>query len=152
MLRSRSCGINVIAYVRFRVPAAANGIMLSRPNHAVFVENLRQQWIQRVPSSTGLIRIRCYQLVIRLTICLRPKLGAELHLLYARLFAIPAIKTIDTFGRRTLLLFGFPSMAFWLAFTGGVFYLPEGKGKLAAIALGIYFFAICRCPFSPASR
>ncbi|KAK9897762.1 hypothetical protein P389DRAFT_143261 [Cystobasidium minutum MCA 4210] len=62
------------------------------------------------------------------------------------LFAIPAIKTIDTFGRRTLLLFGFPSMAFWLAFTGGVFYLPEGKGKLAAIALGIYFFAICYSP------
>lgn len=35
-------------------------------------------------------------------------------------------------------------MAFWLAFTGGVFYLPEGDGKLAAIAIGIYFFAISK--------
>lgn len=62
------------------------------------------------------------------------------------LFAIPAIHTIDRYGRRTLLLIGFPLMAFWLAFTGAVFYLPEGQGKLAAIAIGIYFFAISYSP------
>jgi len=62
------------------------------------------------------------------------------------LFAIPAIFTIDRFGRRALLLIGFPCMAFWLAFTGSVFYLPEGTGRVAAILLGIYFFAISYSP------
>lgn len=37
-------------------------------------------------------------------------------------------------------------MAFWLAFTGSVFYLPDGTGRLAAILLGIYFFAISYSP------
>lgn len=62
------------------------------------------------------------------------------------LFALPAIWTIDRFGRRFLLLWGFPMMAFWLAFTGGVFYLPEGNGRLAAICLGIYIFSACYSP------
>jgi len=62
------------------------------------------------------------------------------------LFAIPAIKTIDKYGRRSLLLVGFPLMAFWLAFTGSVFYLPEGPGRLGAILIGIYFFAISYSP------
>ena len=34
------------------------------------------------------------------------------------LFAIPAIYTIDTFGRRNLLLTTFPLMALFLLFTG----------------------------------
>ena len=63
-----------------------------------------------------------------------------------------------------MLLIGFPCMAFWLAFTGSVFYLPEGTGRVAAILLGegcclegasigtdfaptgIYFFAISYSP------
>lgn len=37
-------------------------------------------------------------------------------------------------------------MSFWLFFTGAVFYLPEGNGRLAAIALGIYLFAMSYSP------
>lgn len=60
--------------------------------------------------------------------------------------ALPALFTIDRYGRRSLLLVGFPLMAFWLAFTGSVFYLPEGTGRLAAILIGIYLFALCYSP------
>jgi hypothetical protein len=38
-------------------------------------------------------------------------------------------------------------MALWLAFTGSMFYLPDGQGKLAAIAIGIYMFAISKFCF-----
>lgn len=62
------------------------------------------------------------------------------------LFALPAIWTIDRFGRRFLLLWGFPMMSFWLFFTGGVFYLPESTGRLAAICLGIYIFSASYSP------
>jgi len=62
------------------------------------------------------------------------------------LFAYPGMFTIDRFGRRTLLLFTFPIMGFFLAFTGSMFYLPDSTGKLAAILLGIYMFAMAYSP------
>lgn len=37
-------------------------------------------------------------------------------------------------------------MAFWLAFTGSMFYLPDGDGRTAGILLGIYFFAMAYSP------
>lgn len=40
------------------------------------------------------------------------------------LFAIPAVFTIDTFGRRNLLLSTFPNMAWTLLVTGLMFLLP----------------------------
>jgi hypothetical protein len=58
------------------------------------------------------------------------------------LFAIPAVYTIDTFGRRNLLLTTFPLMALCLFFTGFSFWIPEGKAHIACIALGIYLFGI----------
>jgi len=62
------------------------------------------------------------------------------------LFAIPAVYTIDTFGRRNLLLFTFPLMAICLLFTGFSFWIPEGKGRVACVALGIYLFGIVYSP------
>ncbi|KAK4621698.1 putative polyol transporter 6 [Fulvia fulva] len=62
-------------------------------------------------------------------------------------FAWPAIWTIDTFGRRALLLFTFPNMAWTLLAAGLCFLIPgEGSGRLGAIALFIYLFAAFYSP------
>jgi len=63
------------------------------------------------------------------------------------LFAIPAIYTIDRFGRRNLLLTTFPLMSLFLFFTGFSFWIPEDtKARVACIALGIYLFGIVYSP------
>lgn len=62
------------------------------------------------------------------------------------LFAIPAIYTIDTFGRRNLLLVSFPLMAICLLFTGFSFWIPGQTASTACIALGIYLFGIAYSP------
>ena len=62
------------------------------------------------------------------------------------LFAFPAVWTIDTFGRRNLLLTTFPLMALFLLMTGFSFFIPEGTGRLAVVALGIYLFAMAYSP------
>ena len=62
------------------------------------------------------------------------------------LFAFPAVYTIDTFGRRNLLLTTFPLMSIFLLMTGFSFFIPEGTGRLAVVALGIYLFAMAYSP------
>ncbi|KAF5212779.1 hypothetical protein E0198_000283 [Clavispora lusitaniae] len=59
------------------------------------------------------------------------------------LFAIPAFYTIDTFGRRKLLLTTFPLMAIFLLLAGFGFWIPKHKrdGRLACITTGIYLFS-----------
>ncbi|TQN68132.1 Myo-inositol transporter 2 [Colletotrichum shisoi] len=61
-------------------------------------------------------------------------------------FALPAFYTIDTFGRRNLLLVTFPLMSICLFFTGFSFYIPEGTARLACIVTGIYLFAAVYSP------
>ncbi|KAJ9635352.1 hypothetical protein H2201_008745 [Coniosporium apollinis] len=62
-------------------------------------------------------------------------------------FAWPAFFTIDTFGRRTLLLFTFPQMAWTLLAAGFCFYIPEDNpAHLGLIALFIYLFAAFYSP------
>ncbi|KAI0633858.1 hypothetical protein C8Q77DRAFT_819219 [Trametes polyzona] len=62
-------------------------------------------------------------------------------------FAFPAVWTIDTFGRRNLLLTTFPLMSVFLLLTGFAFYIPEeGKARIAVVALGIYLFAMAYSP------
>ncbi|CAD6933078.1 unnamed protein product [Tilletia controversa] len=68
-------------------------------------------------------------------------------------FALPGVFTIDTFGRRSLLLVGFPIMALMLLICSMSFLAPNmpatpefpngivGPGKLSGIAIGIYLFA-----------
>ena len=57
------------------------------------------------------------------------------------IFAFPAIWTIDTFGRRTLLLFTFPNMCWTLLAAGLCFLIPESsKAHLGMVALFIYLF------------
>ncbi|KAI1506519.1 sugar transporter-domain-containing protein [Biscogniauxia marginata] len=63
------------------------------------------------------------------------------------LFALPAFYTIDTFGRRNLLLTTFPLMALFLFFTGFSFYIPEqSMAHIACVALGIYLFGVVYSP------
>ncbi|KAF5351753.1 hypothetical protein D9756_007419 [Leucocoprinus leucothites] len=62
-------------------------------------------------------------------------------------FAFPAIYTIDTFGRRNLLLTTFPLMAIFLLMTGFAFWIPTSSpAHLAIISLGIYLFGMAYSP------
>ncbi|KUI53369.1 putative polyol transporter 6 [Cytospora mali] len=59
----------------------------------------------------------------------------------AFVFAFPAVYTMDTFGRRYLLLLTFPNMAVCLLAAGLSFLLPETSGaRVPLIALFIYLF------------
>jgi hypothetical protein len=63
------------------------------------------------------------------------------------LFAIPAFFTIDTFGRRSLLLFTFPQMAWTLLAAGFSFYIPEDSpAHMGMIAFFIYLYAAFYSP------
>lgn len=62
------------------------------------------------------------------------------------IFTFPAVWTIDTFGRRTLLLFTFPQMAWTLLAAGFSFFIPEGTARLAVIAFFIFLFAAFYSP------
>ncbi|ETN38176.1 uncharacterized protein HMPREF1541_06207 [Cyphellophora europaea CBS 101466] len=63
------------------------------------------------------------------------------------LFAIPAFFTIDTFGRRSLLLFTFPQMAWTLLAAGFCFYIPKSSAAhLGMIAFFIYVYAAFYSP------
>ncbi|KAI6778711.1 Arabinose-proton symporter-like protein [Emericellopsis cladophorae] len=66
-------------------------------------------------------------------------------------FAIPAIYTIDTFGRRNLLLVSFPLMSIFLWFTGGSFMIDgigntDSTTKLACVTTGMYLFMMAYSP------
>ncbi|KAL1753722.1 hypothetical protein FB107DRAFT_249987 [Schizophyllum commune] len=62
-------------------------------------------------------------------------------------FAFPAVWTIDTFGRRNLLLFTFPNMFWTLLAAGLCFQIPDGSpAKVPLIAFFIYLFAAFYSP------
>jgi Sugar (and other) transporter. len=62
-------------------------------------------------------------------------------------FAIPAIWTIDRYGRRALLLFTFPHLFWTLLATGMSFWVPSGsKAQLGLIALFMFLFGAFYSP------
>ena len=62
-------------------------------------------------------------------------------------FAWPAVWTIDTYGRRALLLFTFPQMAWTLLAAGLCFIIPEeNRAHLGMIAFFIFLFAAFYSP------
>jgi sugar porter (SP) family MFS transporter len=62
-------------------------------------------------------------------------------------FAFPAVWTIDTFGRRNLLLFTFPNMAWTLLGAGFCFFIPsDNAAKVPTIALFVFLFAAFYSP------
>ncbi|KAF6752396.1 sugar transporter [Ephemerocybe angulata] len=63
------------------------------------------------------------------------------------LFAFPAVWTIDTFGRRNLLLFTFPNMAWTLLAAGFCFFIPESNSaRIPLIAFFIFLFCAFYSP------
>lgn len=63
------------------------------------------------------------------------------------LFAFPAIWTIDTYGRRALLIFTFPQMAWTLLAGGFCFWIPEdNSSRIGVIAFFIFLFAAFYSP------
>lgn len=55
-------------------------------------------------------------------------------------FALPAALCIDTFGRRSLVLFTYPFMALFLIITGSAFYIEGTTARVGVIAFGIYMY------------
>ncbi|KAJ5980803.1 hypothetical protein N7481_008101 [Penicillium waksmanii] len=71
--------------------------------------------------------------------CLLASLGFGL---VTFVFALPAVFTMDTFGRRNLLLFTFPNMAWCLLAAGCCFLLPTGsEARVPLIAFFVYLFS-----------
>ncbi|KAF8298195.1 general substrate transporter [Clavulina sp. PMI_390] len=71
-------------------------------------------------------------------------------------FAFPAVWTIDTFGRRNLLLFTFPNMAWCLLAAGFSFYIPnnflnsDGTANIdTRISLIVFFIFLFAAFYSP---
>lgn len=62
------------------------------------------------------------------------------------IFALPAVYTIDTFGRRNLLLTTFPLMGICLFFTGFSFFIQGDQARLGCVATGIYLFMVVYSP------
>jgi MFS family permease len=63
------------------------------------------------------------------------------------IFAWPAIWTIDTYGRRSLLLFTFPNMAWSLLAAGLCSLIPSSlRAHLGLMAVFIYVFAMFYSP------
>ena len=65
-------------------------------------------------------------------------------------FALPAFFTIDTWGRRNLLLFTFPWLGIFLLWTGFAFWIEPNnstsKKRVAMVTTGMYLF---ECFYSP---
>lgn len=65
-------------------------------------------------------------------------------------FALPAFLTIDTWGRRNLLLFTFPWLAIWLLWSGFSFWIePDNstsKTRLGMVTTGMYLFEVFYSP------
>ncbi|KIX97132.1 uncharacterized protein Z520_07246 [Fonsecaea multimorphosa CBS 102226] len=61
-------------------------------------------------------------------------------------FALPAVFTIDRWGRRNLLLFTFPFLAICLLWTGFSFWFHDNKTKVGMVTTGMYLFEIFYSP------
>ncbi|KAH7355819.1 sugar transporter-like protein [Pyrenochaeta sp. MPI-SDFR-AT-0127] len=62
-------------------------------------------------------------------------------------FAFPALWTIDTFGRRTLLLFTFPQMCWTLLAAGLCYLIPSSSSAhIGLVALFVYLFGAWYSP------
>ena len=61
-------------------------------------------------------------------------------------FAIPAFRTIDTFGRRGLLLVTFPFLAVFQLLSAIAFKLDNGPDKKRLTIAGLYLFSIAYSP------
>ena len=61
-------------------------------------------------------------------------------------FALPAVFTIDLWGRRNLLLFTFPFLSLCLLWTGFSFWFKNVKTEIAMVTTGMYLFEVFYSP------
>ena len=61
-------------------------------------------------------------------------------------FALPAVFTIDRWGRRNLLLFTFPFLCGCLLWTGFSFWAKGKQTKVALVTTGMYLFEVFYSP------
>lgn len=61
-------------------------------------------------------------------------------------FAIPALFTIDKWGRRNLLLFTFPFLSITLLWTGMSFFFTDQKTRVGMVTTGMYLFEVFYSP------
>lgn len=62
------------------------------------------------------------------------------------IFALPAVFTIDTYGRRSLALVTFPFLSLTLLLAGCSFWIENREARVGCVALGIYLYAIFYSP------
>ncbi|KAL5344005.1 hypothetical protein BJX70DRAFT_6140 [Aspergillus crustosus] len=66
------------------------------------------------------------------------------------IFALPAFFTIDTWGRRNLLLFTLPWLAIFLFWSGFSFWIepgiPDSRARVAMVTTGMYLFEVFYSP------
>jgi len=63
------------------------------------------------------------------------------------LFALPAVRIIDTVsGRRKLLLITFPLLSASLFLAAGAFQIPNDKTSAVVVIVGIYMFTVAYSP------
>ncbi|KAJ6779484.1 hypothetical protein PWT90_00790 [Aphanocladium album] len=60
--------------------------------------------------------------------------------------AVPALFTIDRWGRRNLPLFTFPFFSITLLWTGLSFFIQETKARVAMVTTGMYLFEVFYSP------
>jgi hypothetical protein len=118
MIAQQMCGINIIAFYSSTIFVAA-GYSVKQALLASFGFGL-VNWVFAFPA---------------VWVCLlKEAIYFNLLTLYCQ--------TIDTFGRRNLLLFTFPNMAWTLLATGFCFYIPESNpARVPMIAFFIFVFA-----------
>ena len=115
----------------------------SKHHGLLFLNALLRCPRQQEDSALGLVGIWPYQFCASIP---TSTLGHNIINIHLR-FAWPAVRTIDTFGRRALLLFTFPHMAWTLLATAFCFYIPESSpAHLGLLAFFIYLFAAFYSP------
>lgn len=61
-------------------------------------------------------------------------------------FALPAFFTIDTYGRRPLLLTTYPFLSLSMLWTGMSFFIKTLKTRIAMVTTGLYLFEVFYSP------
>jgi hypothetical protein len=120
MIAQQMCGINIVAFY----------------SSTIFV-NAGYNQKQALEASWGFGLVNWLFAFPAVWVGISPHYLSALRVVYMQ-----CSQTIDTFGRRNLLLFTFPNMAWTLLAAGFCFYLPESSSaKVPLIAFFVFLFA-----------
>lgn len=144
MLAQQMCGINSELIIR-----PIRRILVSHVTRSyclLLIDGILRSWVHRPTGTIRIVRIRCCQFLVRIP--------SRLHnrYMFVPLFTLQNAIIINqsamTVGRRTLLLFTFPQMAWTLLAAGFCFLIsPDvGTARIGTIALFIFLFAAFYSP------